>query len=150
MPWLQGEPDFKKASDKIEEFFTTQVMIFGKKINLIYLSYLSIDPERKPRRSEDGLEGLIWGNVGLGAFMEALGCRAVPSNRPQVCSISFDLSSFLTIARYGQTSFPNILSRRIQRKAITTEAQSLTKSYSAMAPEMVADRYSKSCQRTIL
>jgi len=34
-------------------------------------------------RSEDGLEGLIWGNVGLGAFMEALGCRAVPSNRPQ-------------------------------------------------------------------
>ena len=37
----------------------------------------------------------------------------------------------------------------IQRKAITTEAQSLTKSYSAMAPEMIADRYSKSCQRTI-
>ena len=81
--------------------------------------------------------------------MEALGCRAVPSNRPQVCSISFDLCSFLTIARYVQTSFPNILSRRIQRRAIITEAQSLTKSYSAMAPEMVLDRYSKSCQRTI-
>merc|ERR1712055_785995 len=34
-------------------------------------------------RSEDGLEGLIWGKEGLGAFMEALGCRAVLSNRPQ-------------------------------------------------------------------
>ena len=31
MPWLQGEADFQKASNKIEEFFTTQVMIFGKK-----------------------------------------------------------------------------------------------------------------------
>ena len=30
------------------------------------------------------IEGLIWGDEGLGAFMEALGARAVPSNRPQV------------------------------------------------------------------
>ena len=75
--------------------------MFGKK-KVILSSYLSIDPERKPRRSEDGLEGLIWGNVGLGAFMEALGCRAVPSNRPHVCSFSFDICSFLIIARKGR------------------------------------------------
>merc|ERR1711962_115824 len=31
--------------------------------------------------------------------------------------------------------------RMIPRKAITTEAQSLTKSYSAMAPETVPDRW---------
>ena len=31
-----------------------------------------------------GHEALIWGDEGLGAFMEARGCRAVPSNRPQV------------------------------------------------------------------
>ena len=35
-------------------------------------------------RTEGGLEALIWGDDGLGAFMEALGARAVPSNRPQV------------------------------------------------------------------
>ena len=33
MPWLQGETDLKKKKhlNKIEEFFTTQVMMFGKK-----------------------------------------------------------------------------------------------------------------------
>jgi len=49
------------------------------------------NPENLQRSSIDALalrtggghEALIWGDEGLGAFMETLGCRAVPSNRPQ-------------------------------------------------------------------
>jgi len=37
----------------------------------------------KSTTSTGGHETLIWGDEGLGAFMEARGCRAVPSNRPQ-------------------------------------------------------------------
>jgi len=34
-------------------------------------------------RTKDGLEALIWGDDGLGSFMEDSGCRAVPSTRSQ-------------------------------------------------------------------
>jgi len=63
----------------------------GYGISRFYINKGRKEPESLQRTTIDALasrtagghEGLIWGDDGLGAFMEALGARAVPSNRPQ-------------------------------------------------------------------
>jgi len=63
----------------------------GYGISRFYINKGRTEPERMQKtsidalasRTEGGLESLIWGDDGLGAFMEALGCRAVPSTRQQ-------------------------------------------------------------------
>merc|ERR1711872_217871 len=64
----------------------------GYGISRFYINKGRTEPERMQKtsidalasRTEGGLEALIWGNKGLGFFMEDRGCRAVPSTRQQV------------------------------------------------------------------
>ena len=79
-------------------------------------------------RTEGGLESLIWGDDGLGSFMEDLGCRAVPSTRPQVLY-------FKKLILHATSC------RRAQNKEITMVVQSRTRLFVATVPEMVPDRF---------